>query len=202
MTTVIFVVPATSIGGGLSRLVNKNHCFVLGKGYGEPVALEGALKLKEMTYIHAEGYSGGALKHGPFALIDGPDVSGVADVGERQCHITVECCASHENAILLRSSLSRSAVASVVSSFFLFRGLRPYKHIFLYKRFPTHSCLKTSQYIVLVLLKVDVALLTNTAVRARTHVWPPIVERICLALYQGALLCKIMLGGTGRADRP
>lgn len=37
--------------------------------------MEGALKLKEMSYIHAEGYSGGALKHGPFALIDGDDVS-------------------------------------------------------------------------------------------------------------------------------
>ena len=36
--------------------------------------MEGALKLKEMSYIHAEGYSGGALKHGPFALIDGQDV--------------------------------------------------------------------------------------------------------------------------------
>lgn len=57
------------------RLMNKSHCFVLGKGYGEPVAMEGALKLKEMTYIHAEGYSGGALKHGPFALIEGDDVS-------------------------------------------------------------------------------------------------------------------------------
>jgi glucosamine--fructose-6-phosphate aminotransferase (isomerizing) len=43
---------------------------VLGKGYGEPVALEGALKIKEMCYLHAEGYSGGALKHGPFALIE------------------------------------------------------------------------------------------------------------------------------------
>ncbi|CAN0440343.1 unnamed protein product, partial [Discosporangium mesarthrocarpum] len=56
-----------------TRLLHKNHCFVLGKGYGEPVALEGALKLKEMTYLHAEGYSGGALKHGPFALIEGSD---------------------------------------------------------------------------------------------------------------------------------
>eukprot|EP00542_Grammatophora_oceanica_P015132 CAMPEP_0194038330 /NCGR_PEP_ID=MMETSP0009_2-20130614/10570_1 /TAXON_ID=210454 /ORGANISM="Grammatophora oceanica, Strain CCMP 410" /LENGTH=704 /DNA_ID=CAMNT_0038680789 /DNA_START=91 /DNA_END=2205 /DNA_ORIENTATION=- len=51
-------------------LKDKEHCFVLGKGYGEPVALEGALKIKEMCYLHAEGYSGGALKHGPFALID------------------------------------------------------------------------------------------------------------------------------------
>jgi glucosamine--fructose-6-phosphate aminotransferase (isomerizing) len=53
-----------------ASLVNKEHCFVLGKGYGEPVAMEGALKIKEMGYLHAEGYSGGALKHGPFALIE------------------------------------------------------------------------------------------------------------------------------------
>eukprot|EP00745_Piridium_sociabile_P040471 TRINITY_DN77854_c0_g1_i1.p2 TRINITY_DN77854_c0_g1~~TRINITY_DN77854_c0_g1_i1.p2 ORF type:complete len:164 (-),score=16.20 TRINITY_DN77854_c0_g1_i1:3-494(-) len=44
--------------------------FVLGKGFGYPVALEGALKIKEVSYIHAEGFAGGALKHGPFALID------------------------------------------------------------------------------------------------------------------------------------
>jgi len=52
------------------RLNSSEHCFVLGKGYGEPVAYEGALKIKEMCYLHAEGYSGGALKHGPFALIE------------------------------------------------------------------------------------------------------------------------------------
>merc|ERR1712154_119065 len=46
------------------------HIFVLGKGFGECIAYEGALKIKEVTYVHAEGYSGGALKHGPFALID------------------------------------------------------------------------------------------------------------------------------------
>ena len=40
------------------------------KGFGEPIAYEGALKLKEMANLHAEGYSGGALKHGPFALIE------------------------------------------------------------------------------------------------------------------------------------
>ena len=52
------------------RLVGKEHCFVLGKGFAEPVAYEGSLKIKEMCYLHAEGYSGGALKHGPFALIE------------------------------------------------------------------------------------------------------------------------------------
>ena len=43
--------------------------FVLGKGGGEAIAKEGALKIKEISYIHAEGYSGSSLKHGPFALL-------------------------------------------------------------------------------------------------------------------------------------
>ncbi len=50
-------------------LVDAEHCFVLGKGACESIAREGALKIKEITYLHAEGYAGGALKHGPFALI-------------------------------------------------------------------------------------------------------------------------------------
>lgn len=50
-------------------LVDAEHCFVLGKGPCEAIAREGALKIKEITYLHAEGYPGGALKHGPFALI-------------------------------------------------------------------------------------------------------------------------------------
>jgi len=46
------------------------HCFVLGKNKSEAVAKEGALKIKEITYIHSEGYSTSSLKHGPFALLD------------------------------------------------------------------------------------------------------------------------------------
>ena len=42
----------------------------LGRGTSYPMALEGALKLKEISYIHAEGYAAGELKHGPIALID------------------------------------------------------------------------------------------------------------------------------------
>lgn len=53
-------------------LKNKSSCFILGREKLYPIALEGALKFKEIGYIHAEGYCGGALKHGPFALI-GPD---------------------------------------------------------------------------------------------------------------------------------
>ena len=52
------------------NLLNKNNMFILGKGKSEAIAKEGALKIKELTYIHSEGYSGSALKHGPFALLD------------------------------------------------------------------------------------------------------------------------------------
>lgn len=51
-------------------LIDTEHCFVLGKGPSEAIAKEGALKIKEISYLHAEGYAGGALKHGPFALIE------------------------------------------------------------------------------------------------------------------------------------
>ncbi len=49
----------------------KNHSLFLGRGVQYPVALEGALKLKEISYIHAEAYPAGELKHGPLALVDG-----------------------------------------------------------------------------------------------------------------------------------
>jgi len=47
-----------------------HHCLFLGRGYNYPVALEGALKMKEISYIHAEGYPAAEMKHGPIALID------------------------------------------------------------------------------------------------------------------------------------
>lgn len=55
----------------LSRIFTYAHDFLyLGRGYSFPVALEGALKLKEISYIHAEGYPAAEMKHGPIALID------------------------------------------------------------------------------------------------------------------------------------
>ena len=50
--------------------IEKQHCLFLGRGTNFPIALEGALKLKEISYIHAEGYAAGELKHGPLALVD------------------------------------------------------------------------------------------------------------------------------------
>ncbi len=52
------------------RFVKKEHALFLGRGVQYPVALEGALKLKEISYIHAEAYPAGELKHGPLALVD------------------------------------------------------------------------------------------------------------------------------------
>ena len=49
---------------------NTSNCLYLGRGFNFPVALEGALKLKEISYIHAEGYPAAEMKHGPIALID------------------------------------------------------------------------------------------------------------------------------------
>ena len=48
----------------------KHHALFLGRGLHYPIALEGALKLKEISYIHAEAYPAGELKHGPLALVD------------------------------------------------------------------------------------------------------------------------------------
>ena len=52
------------------KYMNARDCLFLGRGINYPIALEGALKLKEISYIHAEGYPAGEMKHGPIALID------------------------------------------------------------------------------------------------------------------------------------
>ncbi len=52
------------------HFVDKRHALFLGRGVQNPIAMEGALKLKEISYIHAEAYAAGELKHGPLALVD------------------------------------------------------------------------------------------------------------------------------------
>lgn len=52
------------------KFAGKSHALFLGRGVHYPIALEGALKLKEISYIHAEAYPAGELKHGPLALVD------------------------------------------------------------------------------------------------------------------------------------
>jgi glucosamine--fructose-6-phosphate aminotransferase (isomerizing) len=60
----------TAIAALARQLANARDFLYLGRGLQHPIALEGALKLKEISYIHAEGYAGGEMKHGPIALID------------------------------------------------------------------------------------------------------------------------------------
>jgi glucosamine--fructose-6-phosphate aminotransferase (isomerizing) len=61
---------AEAIKGISRRFLKSKDMLFLGRGTGYPIALEGALKLKEISYIHAEGYAAGEMKHGPIALID------------------------------------------------------------------------------------------------------------------------------------
>ena len=67
------------------RLVERSGALYLGRGYGYPLALEGALKLKEITYLHADGYPAGEMKHGPIALI-GPRTLVVAVAPSDRLH--------------------------------------------------------------------------------------------------------------------
>ncbi len=61
---------STGVTGIARRLAESRSVLFMGRGGDFPLALEGALKLKEITYIHAEGYAGGELKHGPLALVE------------------------------------------------------------------------------------------------------------------------------------
>jgi len=76
----------TRIKTTISKLVDKwqkkSSMFLLGKSYCEAIAREGALKIKEVAYVHAEGYSSSALKHGPFALIEAGLPIIILDIGK------------------------------------------------------------------------------------------------------------------------
>jgi glucosamine--fructose-6-phosphate aminotransferase (isomerizing) len=89
------------------KLANYNHCLFLGRNYNFPIALEGALKLKELSYIHAEGYAAGEMKHGPIALID-KDMPVVAIVTES---LTYEKVLSN-----IKEVKARDAIAIAIAS--------------------------------------------------------------------------------------
>ncbi len=69
--------------GWAQQFAKKQHALFLGRGLHYPIALEGALKLKEISYIHAEAYPAGELKHGPLALVDARD-AGRRDRAQRR----------------------------------------------------------------------------------------------------------------------
>ncbi len=112
-------------------LLNRKSIFILGKGNAEAIAREGSLKIKELTYIHAEGYNGSALKHGPFALLDenvpviliAPDneyydkmINSYQEVKSRKSPIILitDKESSHDNTLLLPKNKIYSDLLSVV----------------------------------------------------------------------------------------
>ncbi|MCP3674482.1 MAG: SIS domain-containing protein, partial [Gammaproteobacteria bacterium] len=80
---------ALKLDKGIQKLAqsfaDKHHTLFLGRGAQYPIAMEGALKLKEISYIHAEAYPAGELKHGPLALVDA-DMPVVAVAPNNQLH--------------------------------------------------------------------------------------------------------------------
>jgi glucosamine--fructose-6-phosphate aminotransferase (isomerizing) len=96
------------------ELCKRDHVLYLGRGTSFPIALEGALKLKEISYIHAEGYAAGELKHGPIALIDeGTPVIVIAphdDVFEKTVSNMQEVAARGGKLILLTDEHGAQAV--------------------------------------------------------------------------------------------
>ena len=74
---------ADEIESSPSSSRTRTNFLYLGRGYNFPAALEGALKLKEISYIHAEGYPAAEMKHGPIALIDENDAGGVHRAARR-----------------------------------------------------------------------------------------------------------------------
>jgi glucosamine--fructose-6-phosphate aminotransferase (isomerizing) len=89
-----------SIRAIAERFVGHNDFFFLGRGFNYPMALEGALKLKEISYIHAEGYPAGEMKHGPIALIE----SGTPVVALAPCGPTLASMASNIQEVKARDA--------------------------------------------------------------------------------------------------
>ena len=100
---------------------NVSNFLYLGRGYQFPVALEGALKLKEISYIHAEGYPAAEMKHGPIALIDDkmPVVAIVTDKGYSKILSNIEEVKSRGGKLIIISTIN-SEELSVLADQFIF----------------------------------------------------------------------------------
>lgn len=88
----------------IAKNYTTNNMFILGKGSDEYIAKEGALKIKEISYIHTEGYSASSLKHGPFALLDKDFPVIVLNLDSTHRNKIINCCqevSSRDSPILL-----------------------------------------------------------------------------------------------------
>ena len=98
---------------------NANNFLYLGRGYQFPVALEGALKLKEISYIHAEGYPGAEMKHGPIALIDHnmPVVAIVTEKGFDKIFSNIQEVKSRGGKLISISTVNNSTLKEISDHF-------------------------------------------------------------------------------------
>jgi glucosamine--fructose-6-phosphate aminotransferase (isomerizing) len=93
----------------ISKKMRQNNMFLLGKGSDEYIAKEGSLKIKEISYIHSEGYSSSSLKHGPFALLDENMPVVILNLDQTHRAKTLNCCqevASRNSPIILITNTS------------------------------------------------------------------------------------------------
>jgi len=113
--------------GIAKHFIKARDILYLGRGLGFPVALEGALKLKEISYLHAEGYAAGEMKHGPIALID--ETTPVAVVCPRDSLYdkvlsnVQEVCA-REGKVFAVATDGDSAIADIAEHLFLLPEVR------------------------------------------------------------------------------
>jgi len=98
---------------------NASNFLYLGRGYQFPVALEGALKLKEISYIHAEGYPAAEMKHGPIALIDDkmPVVAIVTDKGYNKILSNIEEVKSRGGKLIIISTINSNELKKLADHF-------------------------------------------------------------------------------------
>ena len=101
------------------KYVNALNFLYLGRGYQFPVALEGALKLKEISYIHAEGYPAAEMKHGPIALIDEkmPVVAIVTDTGYDKILSNIEEVKSRGGKLVIFSTVDSDELKKISDDF-------------------------------------------------------------------------------------
>lgn len=100
------------------QLLDVDHMFILGRGMMKYIAHEGSLKIKEIAYIHAEGYAGGSLKHGPFALIDSKTVVILLAPDDenftKMIHAASEIHSRHARMILITNSSTEGSYSSAL----------------------------------------------------------------------------------------
>ncbi|MGC8524393.1 MAG: glutamine--fructose-6-phosphate transaminase (isomerizing) [Acidibrevibacterium sp.] len=119
-----------------ARIAEARDVLYLGRGACYPIALEGALKLKEISYIHAEGYAAGEMKHGPIALIDkSVPVIAIAPSGplfEKTASNLQEAAARGGQIIVLSDSVGAAKLKGIASETIVLPGVDPFVAPILY----------------------------------------------------------------------